>query len=168
MSDPLPTYEQAERAVQLCRATALERFVFEYQPGVRSKAASFRDGLAAVLLAEREACAAVAETTRGADASEIVAGVSGSIAAAIRARGELSDMLMDKKTIVAEVHAAVPGCDCHRCIKGRGETINGLPVTLMRMIVCSECGNKRCPHATDHRLACTNSNEPGQPGSVYQ
>jgi Zn finger protein HypA/HybF involved in hydrogenase expression len=35
------------------------------------------------------------------------------------------------------------------------------------MIVCAQCGNKRCPHGTDHNLACTNSNEPGQPGSRY-
>lgn len=27
---------------------------------------------------------------------------------------------------------------------------------------------KRCPHASDHDLTCTNSNDPGQPGSVYQ
>ena len=25
-----------------------------------------------------------------------------------------------------------------------------------------------CPRATDHRLDCTNSNDPGQPGSRYQ
>lgn len=35
----------------------------------------------------------------------------------------------------------------------------------MRMILCRKCGCKRCPHATDHRHACTRSNEPGQPGS---
>jgi hypothetical protein len=35
------------------------------------------------------------------------------------------------------------------------------------MIVCLQCGNKRCPHASDHRLKCTESNEPGQPGSTY-
>ena len=35
------------------------------------------------------------------------------------------------------------------------------------MIVCSDCGNKRCPRASDHRLACSGSNEPGQPGSIY-
>jgi hypothetical protein len=35
------------------------------------------------------------------------------------------------------------------------------------MIVCPTCGNKRCPHASDHRYECTQSNEPGQPGSVY-
>ena len=32
---------------------------------------------------------------------------------------------------------------------------------------CELCGNKRCPHHTDHALACTRSNEPGQEGSVY-
>lgn len=35
------------------------------------------------------------------------------------------------------------------------------------MEVCPTCGNKRCPRATDHNLPCTNSNEPGQPGSRY-
>ena len=35
------------------------------------------------------------------------------------------------------------------------------------MIVCPTCGNKRCPRSTDHNLACTNSNDPGQPGSRY-
>ncbi|WP_370905973.1 hypothetical protein [Citrobacter koseri] len=37
----------------------------------------------------------------------------------------------------------------------------------MRFVVCPECGNKRCPHANDHRNACTGSNEPGQIGSAY-
>lgn len=36
-----------------------------------------------------------------------------------------------------------------------------------RMVVCQKCGNKRCPHATYHGFACTESNEPGQLGSVY-
>lgn len=34
-------------------------------------------------------------------------------------------------------------------------------------IVCPLCGNKRCPKSTDHRLDCTNSNLPDQPGSRY-
>lgn len=33
--------------------------------------------------------------------------------------------------------------------------------------LCSLCGNKRCPHAANHLLECTRSNEPGQPGSLY-
>jgi len=36
-----------------------------------------------------------------------------------------------------------------------------------RMILCEHCGNKRCPHASDHRLPCTGSNDSGQAGSVY-
>ena len=35
------------------------------------------------------------------------------------------------------------------------------------MLCCPECGNKRCPRANDHDNACTDSNEPGQPGSAY-
>lgn len=35
------------------------------------------------------------------------------------------------------------------------------------MILCDKCGNKRCPHATDENYDCTNSNEPGQEGSIY-
>ncbi|WP_419637208.1 hypothetical protein, partial [Thiolapillus sp.] len=49
--------------------------------------------------------------------------------------------------------------------ESHAEYIFRLPPT--KMILCPECGNKRCPHASDHRLACTGSNEPGQPGSVY-
>lgn len=36
------------------------------------------------------------------------------------------------------------------------------------LIACGQCGNKRCPHATDHRNACTRSNEPGQAGSEWE
>jgi hypothetical protein len=50
--------------------------------------------------------------------------------------------------------------DCHRCYKENNALVN-------KMILCPECGNKRCPRASDHRLDCTGSNEPGQPGSVY-
>ena len=35
-------------------------------------------------------------------------------------------------------------------------------------IVCPTCGNKRCPHATDRKYACTGSNEPGQRGSAFE
>lgn len=53
----------------------------------------------------------------------------------------------------------IPDCSCRTC----------RPVTIsdMRFVVCPECGNKRCPHANDHRNACTGSNEPGQEGSAY-
>lgn len=50
-------------------------------------------------------------------------------------------------------------CWCHTC----------RPVTMndMRFVVCPDCGNKRCPHANDHKNACAGSNEPGQVGSAY-
>ena len=38
---------------------------------------------------------------------------------------------------------------------------------MSRMFLCPDCGNKRCPRATDHREVCTGSNEPGQAGSRY-
>lgn len=52
-----------------------------------------------------------------------------------------------------------PSCWCTTC----------RPITLddMRFVVCPECGNKRCPKATSHLNACTNSNAPGQPGSSW-
>lgn len=62
----------------------------------------------------------------------------------------------------------VLNCYCHKCVTERDERIAGLPYAVSRMILCPKCGNKRCPHATDHRLACTESNEPGQKGSVYE
>ena len=43
----------------------------------------------------------------------------------------------------------------------------GWPVFVTRMILCPECGNKRCPKATDHMLDCTESNEARQPGSLW-
>ena len=53
----------------------------------------------------------------------------------------------------------IPGCSCRNC--------RPITMTDMRFVVCPDCGNKRCPHANDHRNACTGSNEPGQEGSAY-
>lgn len=47
------------------------------------------------------------------------------------------------------------------------ETCRPITINDMRMVVCPECGNKRCPKANDHRNACTNSNEVGQAGSAW-
>ena len=58
------------------------------------------------------------------------------------------------------------GCgNCHACLVGVTE--NGLPVTFQRMILCPDCGNKRCPKTSNHRHHCTGSNEPNQRGSIY-
>lgn len=71
-----------------------------------------------------------------------------------------SGIEIDAEKIFAERDALnAPDCWCRTC---RPVTISG-----MRFVVCPECGNKRCPHANDHRNACTGSNEPGQEGSAY-
>ena len=63
-----------------------------------------------------------------------------------------------------------PHCWCYECNKERQTYIGGMniPFFMTRMILCPECGNKRCPKATNHEHACTGSNEAGQPGSRYQ
>ena len=53
---------------------------------------------------------------------------------------------------------------CHRCIRENAMKLAGLPLDVIRMIVCDKCGNKRCPRASDHRNRCTESNEPNQIG----
>lgn len=71
-----------------------------------------------------------------------------------------SGIEIDAEKIFAERDALnTPDCWCRTC--------RPVTVTDMRFVVCPECGNKRCPHANDHRNACTGSNEPGQEGSAY-
>jgi len=70
--------------------------------------------------------------------------------------------LADAVALFDEPAQAKP-CRCRRCLTERGDLL-----TLAgTMILCPACGNKRCPRATDHRHACTGSNEPGQTGSWY-
>jgi hypothetical protein len=57
--------------------------------------------------------------------------------------------------------------DCGRCDNERRAKLPFPERLCTRMIVCPECGNKRCPKASWHGNACTGSNEYGQPGSVY-
>ncbi|CAG2132163.1 hypothetical protein [Cupriavidus numazuensis] len=70
---------------------------------------------------------------------------------------------MNKGELSESIDAAIrqerdKQCGCQTC---RPHSVE------MRMILCPTCGNKRCPHANDHRNACTGSNELGQPGSAY-
>ena len=60
-------------------------------------------------------------------------------------------------------------CRCRQCVRDRDERddVTGLLMTAMRMTLCPVCGNKRCPHASDHKFRCTGSNKRGQAGSVY-
>ena len=65
------------------------------------------------------------------------------------------------------IKVLIKACECHRCIRENDITMNGLPLNMGKMILCPTCGNKRCPKASDHRLECTDSNDSGQPGSIY-
>lgn len=63
----------------------------------------------------------------------------------------------------------VSKCLCIACLdhrRARGYIDDGA-FTSFRY-ACEICGNKRCPHHSDHTLACTRSNEPGQPGSIFK
>ena len=62
----------------------------------------------------------------------------------------------------------ITGCGCYKCMDCEIDPHSFMPKTMSIFIVCPKCGNKRCPQATDHTLECTNSNEPGQPGSRYE
>ena len=75
---------------------------------------------------------------------------------------------MNEKTTDSAASALSAGlCGCRQCLRDRDVRANGFPIEACLMILCETCGNKRCPHATDHRNACTGSNAPGQPGSAY-
>lgn len=66
----------------------------------------------------------------------------------------------DVLLILNHLQQQAPKCWCSTC----------RPITLqdMRFVVCPVCGNKRCPRAHNHELACTGSNAVGQPGSSWE
>ena len=53
-------------------------------------------------------------------------------------------------------------CYCHTC-----RPIDYRDPESVYMRLCPNCGNKRCPKATDHRNECSGSNDAGQIGSIY-
>ena len=54
-------------------------------------------------------------------------------------------------------------CECGACLFAVDQIINEFPpISMQRMVVCPDCGNKRCPQAWSHENVCTQSNEPGQ------
>jgi hypothetical protein len=53
--------------------------------------------------------------------------------------------------------------DCGNC----WACLDAASISPIGYVLCPDCGNKRCPKASDHKLDCTRSNASGQPGSVY-
>lgn len=43
-------------------------------------------------------------------------------------------------------------CWCNKC--NEGVFLNGIPFAATRMILCPDCGDKRCPKASDHTKQC--------------
>ena len=70
--------------------------------------------------------------------------------------------LIAQEAAKAYGESGMTDCVCYRCWRETHPS-----AFRSRMFLCETCGNKRCPHATDHRNKCTGSNEPGQPGSYY-
>jgi hypothetical protein len=60
---------------------------------------------------------------------------------------------------------AIPESELYKC--SWCEVCNPALVGVV-MVLCPTCVNKRCPHAHDHRDACTHSNAVGQPGSSWE
>ena len=86
----------------------------------------------------------------------------------------LEHLKAERRDILNELIAIAPlvaTCQCRQCLRYRkdGHLLGKsfFPTELYTMILCETCGNKRCPHATDHRHACTDSNDSGQAGSAY-
>ena len=72
-------------------------------------------------------------------------------------------------TGIGEKYGLIESHCCLRCFEEKPNSANGAGFPPLRlMIVCPDCGNKRCPKATFHENACTGSNATGQPGSRYQ
>jgi hypothetical protein len=74
---------------------------------------------------------------------------------------ELDD-LSNERSEWAKQWVLAEEADCIDCYHKAGGWLR------VKMFLCTECGNKRCPKATNHKLKCTGSNEPGQPGSMYE
>jgi hypothetical protein len=68
------------------------------------------------------------------------------------ARRDTEVELVRAELTTPHIDFPAPGsCGCRDCIPD-----------AWWLVVCPECGNKRCPRADNHNFACTNSNEPGQ------
>lgn len=75
--------------------------------------------------------------------------------------------------ICAEHGARIPADECVTCrvfgtLDDRDPCCWACTPDYRRMLLCRECGNKRCPRANDHRFLCTGSNELNQVGQLRE
>jgi hypothetical protein len=95
---------------------------------------------------------------------DVLSGATAKLAVAVRDGKEAVLSPEQCDSLLAAMNAYSPtfshhASDCYNCATPWER--------MQRMFVCPICENKRCPKATDHRLDCTGSNDPGQPGSRY-
>jgi Zn finger protein HypA/HybF involved in hydrogenase expression len=87
------------------------------------------------------------------------------------ARGTIAEHNATSSCMAKAVNAGFAGAAQSEFIAERGLTcgcwtcLEAARVMPNWMVVCPQCGNKRCPRATSHDNACSGSNEPGQDGS---
>lgn len=76
---------------------------------------------------------------------------------------------MSDETSLYETTRALVGseCGCRTCIDAEPNAfgLTSLPNSASVLVVCVECGNKRCPKAQHHDHECSGSNEVGQVGA---
>lgn len=78
-----------------------------------------------------------------------------------------------KLAFLPPLNKPIQACSCHYCenewlrIMDELDPDGWMSRLSRGMILCRECGNKRCPKATYHGHDCTHSNDSGQPLSVY-
>ncbi len=68
----------------------------------------------------------------------------------------------ERAAIVPALPLRSPECWCETCDEAANAGCRS------RLSLCPTCGNKRCPRATHHDHACTDSNDPGQEGSSWE
>lgn len=117
------------------------------------------------LIAERDHLLYLIERTRD-DLSEALTSQDLAYVENAQRRFAHSPLLRGRASPPTETPPPATPCACRACF---AERYSGVPWYEVppTFIVCETCGNKRCPHATSHRLSCTHSNAPGQPGSVF-
>ncbi len=97
------------------------------------------------------------------DAATIAAATLGLLTALPYLITQLLDSSKDLPQAASRTNATQPShCNCRACLRDQRDE-NGFPKLLSTFVVCSQCGNKRCPKAQNHQNLCTNSNAPNQP-----
>lgn len=131
----------------------------------------------AALLAAADALTAIVDTAQSSDNPNPLSWQTGALAMRdqIRLRARSKEGTISRRELCGtdSQPAQWPGksAGCRRCdheiaagLEASGDWVGALSRPF---IVCSTCGNKRCPKASDHLNPCSGSNATGQDESIY-